>query len=522
MSTELQRLPRPASESIDSSLWVDEAIWGHRLYDEQVPWLTFLEFLTVLRGEWRNDRAFKEPNGPNHLQYPTQHFLYLRNVLFNNPTLSRMLVLHPDDDTRWSNWISDMSKRASGVDPKEFGYLKSRFASMEDFVALVELLRSTAIEGSSNKRWTSKFVFPYGPHCLYEDLRLERDGRASNDRRFFARTGEILYLMLCRSGLGEELIQELRPLVLDENTRWNRLVHLLERSTSEGEVQNRQRSAYLPYPQLPAFKKLAEDWLALLRLRMPGYDVFPHLVDMVGVHLVLYFLQRASEWVHKKPKLTLVLEILAPKRITIRDLAAETYLENNLLSRQAIQKFIDREIVQTDDWRLAKGSSDSFGNAAKVVYERVLWKAVEGDQRGYVGQQTPNALIENLREAVEKRHRQHLANIHSQYSRAIGLASKRGTRTLRYAPTDLLLKTLVFATVPNRMEFQTFLELLHERYCFVVGHRQARQFIGTGASDQRAFEENAKRLELRLSSLGMLKRLSDACAYVQNPLGASQ
>ena len=63
--------------------------------------------------------------------------------------------------------------------------------------------------------------------------------------------------------------------MLDENTRWNRLVHLLERSTSEGEVQNRQRSAYLPYPQLPAFKKLAEDWLALLRLRMPGYDVFP-------------------------------------------------------------------------------------------------------------------------------------------------------------------------------------------------------------------------------------------------------
>ena len=137
MGTELQRLPRPASESIDSSLWVDEAIWGHRLYDEQVPWLTFLEFLTVLRGEWSNDRAFKEPNGLNHLQYPTQHFLYLRNVLFNNPTLSRMLVLHPDDDTRWSNWISDMSKRASGVDPKEFGYLKSRFASMEDFVALV-------------------------------------------------------------------------------------------------------------------------------------------------------------------------------------------------------------------------------------------------------------------------------------------------------------------------------------------------------------------------------------------------
>ena len=102
------------------------------------------------------------------------------------------------------------------------------------------------------------------------------------------------------------------------------------------------------------------------------------------------------------------------------------------------------------------------------------------------------------------------------------MASKRGTRNVRYAPTDLLLKTLVFANVPTRMEFQAFLELLHEKYSFVIGHRQARDYIGFGSSDQRAFEENAKRLEMRLSSLGMLKRLSDACAYVQNPLGASQ
>jgi hypothetical protein len=32
-------------------MWIDEAIWGHRLHDEQSPWLTLLEFLCVLHAE---------------------------------------------------------------------------------------------------------------------------------------------------------------------------------------------------------------------------------------------------------------------------------------------------------------------------------------------------------------------------------------------------------------------------------------------------------------------------------------
>ena len=36
--------------------------------------------------------------------------------------------------------------------------------------------------------------------------------------------------------------------------------------------------------------------------------------------------------------------------------------------------------------------------------------------------------------------------------------------------------------------------------------------------DKRAFQANSKRLESRLRTLGMLRRLSDACAYIENPL----
>ncbi|MEH7778125.1 hypothetical protein V7400_18875, partial [Bacillus altitudinis] len=40
--------------------WVDEAIWGHRLYDEQTPWLCFMEFLGVLSAEYQKGTAFVE------------------------------------------------------------------------------------------------------------------------------------------------------------------------------------------------------------------------------------------------------------------------------------------------------------------------------------------------------------------------------------------------------------------------------------------------------------------------------
>jgi hypothetical protein len=67
------------------------------------------------------------------------------------------------------------------------------------------------------------------------------------------------------------------------------------------------------------------------------------------------------------------------------------------------------------------------------------------------------------------------------------------------------------------MEFQEFLSILHARYGFIIGHHQAGPYITQGLSDQKSFEDNARRLELRLASLGLLRRLSDACAYIENP-----
>jgi hypothetical protein len=72
------------------------------------------------------------------------------------------------------------------------------------------------------------------------------------------------------------------------------------------------------------------------------------------------------------------------------------------------------------------------------------------------------------------------------------------------------------------MEYKDFLGVLFARYGFVIGEREAEQVLSKEDFEKKAFQSNSHRLEQRLSSLGMLRRLSDACAYVQNPLARGQ
>lgn len=518
-----QRLPRPADP--DSNLWLDEAIWGHRLYDEQTPWMTLLEMLGVLNARSGEGRAFIEDEGFRGVEYAQTRRLALRNLLFNNPFLDDTLRRSTDDNERWMRWTERMKGHAEGVgEAIDFSYLREVFPttgaqcdSFGDFARVVTLLRSTAIEGDSNKRWTSKFVFPYGPACLFPDLRIDAKGAASMDRRFFARTGELVYLMLCRSGRGPELYAELQRTVFDPRSPWNRLVDRLQ--PPEASTANATTTGYLPFAALPEYERLAADLLALLRTRLPGYDVLPHLVDLIGLHLVLYLLARAAEWTSGEPRM--VLEIIAPKRTTVRDLAVETFQANGQRSLAAVEGFIAREVEGSTGWRAACALDDE--RERREALRAVLWDKVRWDDARPQGDRPisgdPEQLLKELRAQAQKRHEAHLGEVHARYAQAIGLASRRGTRRVRYAPNDQLLKSLVLAVVPERMEFQRFLEELWSRYRMVIGHHQAKDYLGDGGSDQVAFEENARRLEMRLASLGLLRRLSDACAYVENPMG---
>lgn len=525
MTTET--LPRP--EQIDSSMWVNESIWGHRFHDEQTPWLCFLEFLTILQSEMQSNRAFVE-NKYNTLQYSTNTRFYLRNILFNNPHLEAIQAEFPDDESRWNRWFSVMTQSSGGISDPDYSYLRARFATFKDFAHVIKFLRSTAIEGDSNKRWSSKFVFPYGPDSLYEDLEVTPSGGFSNDRRFFARGGELLYLMICRTSQSAEILSLMSALgVVGADTdlppsaqKWNKLIAHLQPDGQKH--RDSGHPPYLPYKSAVDFDNLAQDWLNIGNCKMPGYDAIPHLVSVMGLHLIIYFLRRARIELVQPEQPMFIVEILAPKKTVIRDLASDSFLHNNNLSQTAVTGYIDRT-DSLPEWQACPQSEDPMMAAAQVLRQLFAWPPEQrGDKpvKELENASTPDILLQRLREAAVSRHKKHPFKFHANWAKEIGLSSTRGSRRNRYVPTDALLKTLVFSTVPTRMEFQQFLATLHRKYGLVIGDKQAVDIIEQGDADREDFSKNAARLEERLASIGLLKRLSDACAYVQNPYSPEQ
>jgi hypothetical protein len=512
MASPASMLPLPQREDYrDNSMWVDEQMWGHRLWDSQSPWLLFLEFLNVAEAGHRNGHLFQ--NGTHPLLFKPYKRLHLRNILFNNEVLTQIAERHPDSNSAWTAWLDWMSVNAKGIVPRDFSYLKGRFHSFQQFVSLVGILRGSAVESETNKRWSSRFVFPFGPNAVYEDLDITAAGKVSRQYIYFGRTGELMYLMLCRSKRRDELASRFAAMLSGQN-QWNKLLVLFQ--PSGGEDQETRTGSFLPYSEHPVFDLLADDWLHVLSLELPGFDALPHLVTLGVFHVMLYQL-RVSSSLLSKP-LHFICEVVAPKKTLVRELSAFNYQENSLLSQKAVEAYL-AGITTSDRWQQAKSQASAFAACKAILEEQVRWP---NDPEDYEGCSEPDALAAELRRAAIARHKQHVASVHRQYGRDVGLVSKRGTNRLRYAPTDALLKTLVLANVSRRLEYKEFLDLLFTRYGFVMGEREAERVLSHEDFEKKAFQTNSHRLEQRLSSLGMLRRLSDACAYVQNPLARGQ
>ncbi len=503
---------RPQIDGVNFA--VDEHIWGHRLYDEQLPHLAVLEFLGVL-GSNADTPLQATPN--DRVRYQPQRQIRLRGLLFNNPYVESVRERALPDEDKWKVWKEQFAVDATGLGDENMDYLRQVFLSFDDFAKAIELLRSSAFEARSNKRWSSKFVFPFGPDALYEDLRVDSGG-ASNDRRFFARTGELLYLMLCRTKRGPELGQKLIERLFDSTAPMNRLVKALQGAPQL--AQDARDVGYLPYVTHPRFDRLCDDWLAILSRDMPIYDALEHLITSAGLNLLLYFLECAKAQSGDTEPVEIVCEIVSRERTKVRALSGDSYQANQALSLRAVRATVE-QIRFTDEWAAAISSDDPEGECAKVMRAWFQWPptAPEDDEPDYE-RMSGDELGRRLAEKAEARHEQHCGKIPAAWSRAIGRSSRRLSRRTRYAPNDRVLKTLVISIVDDRMQFNEFLHEVRRRYGLVIGDAEGAHLVKEKQVDQEALSENRENLETRLVGLGLVRRLSDSCSFVENPFGS--
>lgn len=504
-------IKRPEIKGVD--FCVDENIWGHRLYDEQLPHLTVLEFLGVLGSNLESPLKLQgEQDGS--VMFKPQRQIRLRGLLFNNPYVESIADSAISDEEKWRQWFEHFAQGATGNGDSDMSYLRRSFASFDDFAKAIELLRSSSFESRSNKRWSSKFVFPFGPDALYEDLEIDSRGKMSNDRRFFARTGELLYLMLARAKRGGELGDILAKRLFDRGAPMNRLARILQ---GEPQLADDPRPVgYLPEASNPRFDQICEDWLSILGKDMPIYDALEHLIAISGLNMLLYLLERAKRVAGNDDPVEIVCEIVSKERSKVRALSGDSYQINQGLPSRAVRAHV--ESIRLDAaWASAGGAEFSEAEQIELMREHFQWPPTDGrDDDDYTGK-SPDDLVAVLAEKALARHKQHVGKIHAAWSRAIGLSSRRLSRRTRYAPNDRLLKSIVVSIVDDRMQFDEFLAEAKHRYGLILGDVEGSRLLDAKLVDQEELSENRDNLETRLVGLGLVRRLSDSCSFVENP-----
>lgn len=507
---------RPFIKGVD--FCVDENIWGHRLYDEQLPHLTVLEFLGVLGSNL--DKPLRPHAGMDGaVKFKPQRQMRLRGLLFNNPYVDSIAESKLSDDEKWRQWFDkfEQGKTGNGDSAADVAYLRQSFTSFDDFAKAIELLRSSAFEDRSNKRWSSKFVFPFGPDALFEDLKIDAKGGMSNDRRFFARTGELLYLMLTRAKKGAELGDILAERLFERSAPMNRLAHALQ---GDPQLPEEARvSGYLPEASNPRFDFLCEDWLAILSREMPVYDALEHLIAITGLHMLLYFLERAKLVAGDDEPVEFVCEIVSKDGRKVRALSSDSYLQNQGCPEKAIRAHIE-SIRREKAWLDADSAEFPDAVRVKLLREAFQWPPADDKDEESLASRKPDELVAKLVDNALPRHGQHVGKIHAAWSRAIGLSSRRLSRRYRYAPNDRLLKSIVIALVGEHMQFDEFLAAAKSRYGLVIGHIEGARLVESKSIDQSELDENRCNLEARLVGLGLVRRLSDSCSFVENPFAS--
>ena len=505
------RKPKPSET--DGDYWLEEQYWGHRLWDSQSPWLVFLEFLCVAEYSYRSGTFFDPEASHQPFSYHPYLRLHLRNIMFNGEAkLVEISERYPDSATAWGKWLEWITDNCVGLDPDErdFSYLVAKFPDFKSFALLIRALRSCALEGASNKGWGSRFVFPFGKSASYVDVSLS-SGRAAAQYVYFGRSGELLYQMLARSASASELAK-IVPEKLFRPNKWDDLVNLLQPPNTPEKTTKRgaEVSSFLPYDSHPIFDLIAEDWKNLLSLNLSGFDVIPYLATMGTFGLFLYQLSVSNHLLGREGLPPIICEAVAQRRTLVTAMSINCIDANTTLTVEALEA-IFHSIENSDEWSVVDASaSDQLARRRTILKNRFGWEK----DTAYADS---DELWTDFKGGALDRHARHFGKVHRSYGKGIGLISKRATNKLRYAPNDAFLKAIILANVKGRMEFGVFLEQIYQRYGLVFGETHANVVLQSKDIDIKPFRANTLRLEQRLGNLGLLRRLSDACAYIQNP-----
>ncbi|MBB1355657.1 hypothetical protein, partial [Pseudoalteromonas sp. SR45-5] len=428
------------------------------------------------------------------LYFKHRYFFKLRILIYQNEILETIVHSELSEEDKWCRqfeYLRSIEGELFQFKEEDIEHIKNSFTSFESFYNSIKILSSLTFDPLSKKRWSSKFIYPISTDYIWCDF---DNKRATEDRRFFCRSGELAYLMLCRAndGVCEKLEKHFESWLGVQDNSFSKIADLLVRQEERIPLakESRKDLGYLPYKNLPIFTDFAVDLSKILSLELERLDKVKVMIDLVGYHIGNYILS-IGETYHN----TLSPSELKKPFYLVEVLSKTT----NSIRKSSIQS------ISTQRNKLKRTLSI---RASEIIDLYV--KEIDSEDKAEVEKKSRDEL-----QYAESYLSSHISNYPNVCFREIGFLSKKNTRSYRYVLTEDFLHSLVVTILGNdkRMEFSNFVKQLRIKYAIFVdvSPGDERELI------QRDLNLNSKNLASLLYQMGMLRHLSDACSYVINP-----
>lgn len=522
--------------SQNSNYWIDRPLWGNRFYNDQSPDLIILEFLMILEA-YTSDASEDSEDGSSGWSLPqikvegelakhpevavkVSSVVNTRRLIYGEPYLD--IILHPSNTSRtpWQELVDKTSLTQAQVNS-----LQSK-VSITELRMLLEYFRDASFD-SGDKRWSSRFLFPYGSSCLFPDGRPKGEG-FSADRRFFARGGELLFFMLTRAKFddqgqqydGKDLLIKISDRFLSSTQPTNDLFHRVRTIFGELNRDKSVKTGYLPFRELSNYNQLAKDIWILFHKKLPIEVLYEHLGRIVVLHFLRYYLEQAQRVLHGK--ITFSDEEYSWKVPTDFH---QFYTETQKQPLLQIEGDLDEDDKAIFVCAAAQNQDGILLDKVKQMYNHNMGLGIEAvvrletERMRLLKFEAPDAQIEARKEELRDYH-QKKSDFRAAYVywlAKIGLATpKRGRR--HFIVSNKLARTLVVMLVDEPVEYNEFLNALAQKYRIVIGP-EAAEAVGLKRDqiDFSALERNEILFAETLRKIGLLNSLSDDCSYVQNP-----
>lgn len=531
---------------------LSEQIWGHRFTDGQRGVEYVLEFLNVLAGaNYKLDAT----------HYYRKKMELFRKFVFEGEKYGRVKK-GESSYLEFSQEEKEKMINELGIEQTDLEDLQLFFKNLR-----VELLRA---EGKAMDRsWYAQMLFPLNDALLFFELRSKKNGDNevnAYERNFFARGGELYYLMLTYgtahdSTLRASIENQLKRLMsgnqnigkivnsicasLDEDAHFNyeqpisKSVLLQKKEELLEEYEGAAKSEYptLPDKDKKIYRTMAEDLNSLLKINVDIYEFMGMFTSLINFHIYSYMMTQAGEYIEEEYKI--FMDCMDGSNPHIKRLAQQSFKDNERIIKECFDRHTDKYLEKLLPAKDAEGKIKSWkekanNSSAPSTIEKYkeffadlnYSKLQETNKKELINtlvednQQAYKLLVQKVKELSRKDMSKQFSILNILSRDGGFMISGRGVQA-RYILSDNLLSAFVYILLDEkpRMSFQEFKQSLFERYHIVIAEDEASQ-SGIYAKERinlRCFIDNGTQLRSKLAKNGLLEEYSDATALIKNP-----